>query len=1014
MFKLFVLGSVQKPDPAEIRKYLPSLEFFEKSSGVLTRIVKSKAEYPDLESLRLAVRANWQSWCLSGETVCQDVHELHAKSESLSQALVLANARNYEKLVASVEAIVETGIARALDPIPTAFATMTYWYSLNERHELVELARDIIKVAALCMHFDEIARSASSVDKVAFASDFIRKAKPAIGLSLPPTSRVNSFADSSPVPRAEPVIRNIEVFGLQEKIAQINAAIDELDAMHEEKFLNARHAPPTLAQIGQAGMQTAAIPSVHGADEALLDKKATLNTDQIARQVTAVQSAENALATAAANYKQGLLNSSELRLLSADTRKIITPFKEKQGAVNPRLVIDKLRARKKKLDDQLLATPFVIPRAESWMIAHGFMFNLNRSVFDEISCTPPPKPCHCDLLKALDAKHAGLPQLFVLGTGTAYRIDTKFKRYIRSELVHTEAIIAGSKRTSSFRLLNRTEDTTETFTSREEEQEQEATTDDRFKLEKEVAQETKTESEMNMGASLSASYGSVSLAANFGMSSSTATQSKEQQAQEIAQQKTSRALSRIRTKTEERKTSRRLSENERISGFELINEGPSKTAFYHAIDAEYTNQLVCIGTRMVVRVCMQEFMAPLLHMLMSEPENATQLSKPITPDQIPNPFKSSPSSTVLLEKFSDITIDNYESWLATFNITDAPLPPEEKIASAAVSVSTTTGKTEEDVRVLTGSIGITDGYTAIAGHIAINTFAWHHYAAFIVGNSYCSGYSSFNLNHTTAVPWAYIGADSCSGTILVRCKPGLSLMKSWQMKIYDLIWSKYRKELADYENSLQMAKVEAGIAIASRNPLQNEKLVREELMKMVLGATFPQFYYRGLNAMKFGYKCLGKDENSNPITTGAPIPEPDFLDAKAEAPWVTFMSKLYEFENMTFDLKPYFFANRAKWCSLRKLTDVDPRMEAALSAGYVTIDVPISLGMEDAFNHYVATGEIWNGQGMPVVGDAMYQALALEVMNGQNPERLPTENDPWTTVLPTSLVMVTDDAPPDL
>jgi hypothetical protein len=230
------------------------------------------------------------------------------------------------------------------------------------------------------------------------------------------------------------------------------------------------------------------------------------------------------------------------------------------------------------------------------------------------------------------------------------------------------------------------------------------------------------------------------------------------------------------------------------------------------------------------------------------------------------------------------------------------------------------------------------------------------------------------------------------------------------MKIFDLIWTKYRRELSDYENSLQMAKIEAGITMSGRNPRKNEILVREELMKMVLGATFPQFYYRGLNSMKFGYKCIGRDENGEPVTGGPPIPEPDFMDAKEEAPWVTFMSKLYEFENMTFDLKPYFFGNRAKWCTLRTLVDPDPRMEAAMSAGYVTIDVPVSLGMETAFMHYMATGQIWNGADMPIIGDPLYEALAIEIMNGQNPDGLPV-GKPWTTVLPTSLVMVSDDAP---
>lgn len=1011
MFKLFVVSSAQKPNKADLRKYLPSIELFGKSSGVLNEMAKATAIHSDLESLRAALRSHWQKWCLAGETICESEAELESRMPELFAAAGLYSDRNIDVFVAAVEKVHQARPPQVREAIPTLFATMAAWYSLNERHALVAQARDLIKVAALCVHLDELESSGATRGpdaKHAFAKDFMRKANPRINLKLPPTARPTSVGASAPSGRSEQVIPTSNVAALQAEIDQLSKAIDELESLTEAKILTARHQSPSLELMQPLGVvptasRTAArtAAGAQRAKETALDRAAAKRATELAQQ------------SAAASHQQNFLTPEELRTVSTAAAKLIGPFKDKQGSVNAHNAIAQLRANRKRKYDVLLSTPFEIVDTDHWMLAHGFLINVNKSVFDQITCEPPPKPCHCDLLRTLDAKHAGLPQLSILGIGTAYRIDTKFKRYVRGELVHSEPIVGGSVRTTTYRLLNRTDDSTETFTSREEEQEQEATTDDRFKLEKEIEQETKSEAEMNMGASMSASYGSVSVAANLGMTSSTATQSREKQAQEIAQQKTSRALSRIRTKTETRTISRRLSENERTSGFTLNNAGnPSRTAFYHAIDAEYTNQLVCIGSRTVVRVCMQEFMAPLLHMLMAAPENTTALSKPIAPNLIANPFLSNAQKSVYLTKFGDISPDNYASWLATFDITNAPPPPQEQTVSTQLGIAKAANIW--DYRSGGGSITVPSGYTAYRAILSALIWSWAPNMYFIVGNNYLGGYGVCDLNLTNTVPWSYSGVDAFAVDIVILCRPSADTVSAWQMKIYDLIWTAYRKKLSDYENSLQMAKVEAGIAISGRNPRQNEKIVREELMKMVLGATFPQFYYRGLNAMKFGYNCLGKDENGNAVTTGAPIPEPDFLDAKAEAPWVTFMSKLYEFENMTFDLKPYFFANRAKWGTLVKLTDADPRMEAALRSGYVVIDVPISLGMEQAFNHYLATGEIWNGQDMPVVGDELYEALALEVMNGQNPEGLPTDEPPWTTVLPTSLVMVSDDAPPDL
>ena len=116
---------------------------------------------------------------------------------------------------------------------------------------------------------------------------------------------------------------------------------------------------------------------------------------------------------------------------------------------------------------------------------------------------------------------------------------------------------------------------------------------------------------------------------------------------------------------------------------------------------------------------------------------------------------------------------------------------------------------------------------------------------------------------------------------------------------------------------------------------------------------------------------------------------------------------------MVFDFKPYFFGNRRKWCTLRKLTDVDPMFEKALNSGFVCIDIPVTFGMELAFFHYMQTGEIYNGNGMPLIGDPLYQAIALEIKDSESPDGVLVD-DPWPTIVPTSLVMIDDNAPPKL
>lgn len=998
MFNLFVLGSVQKPAKSIVDAYLPDINFFAAKSHFVATLVEAHASGADSAKIRKIATGYDDSPGKDKDAIYRSEAQLAGKYPLLERMLEAHHSGDVEALIAAFEAVKSKGRDALCGGAPALFASMTAGYVLNQRHAAVDRIVALIKMAAASLiMIDNPGKYAGAKAMAAFVREYMGKAIPRV--SVAPTVEPAAAFPLGPAPtdRDQPAPISVDHSQQFSALAEVHGAIGEIEQLLTMRTIEDRSAPPALSDFAR----------IHRPQEEVTSPAVGAK----ARKPPTAQSTEQAIKAdfekAIGAHARRTLRKDDIARMTPATRKLLQTIAGPKGEVQADEAIAKLRVSHQAISTSILDAPVRYDRYVDQVLVGGHVVQIDRNVFDAITCVERPKICHCKLLQDLDARHGSLPQLYVLGTGTSYRIDTTFSRYIRGELVHTEPVVGGSKRTMSFRLLNRTEDEVETFVSNEEEQEQEASSDERFRMEKEMEAETRSEVAMNMGASVTAGYGPVSLSANFGMSSSSATQSKEKQALETAQQKTSRAMSRIRKKTETRTLSKRISENERTSGFTLDNEDkPSFTAYFHAIDAEYSNQLVSIGTRMVVRVCMQEFMAPLLHCLMTEPEGQKFLKQPIAPDKIPNPLLNGK----ILKNFSDIKTDNYAMWLALFNISNAPPPPDNLTASAHAH-----GSPGASWNPGGGSIPVPDGYIAYYG---VCTLAWSggSYLEIILANTYLgtSG-GSCNLNLTGSVPWAYRGnaGDSFTLDIVIHCKPNDAKIAEWQMRIFDLIWTQYRRELSDYENSLQMAKIEAGISFSGRNPRKNEMFVREELMKMVLGATFPQFFYRGLNSMKFGYKCIGKDENGQPITVGPPIPEPDFLDAKAEAPWVTFMSKLYEFENMTFDLKPYFFGNRAKWCSLRKIADVDPRMEAALSAGYVTIDIPVALGMETAFMHYMATGQIWNGNGMPIIGDPLYEALAIEIMNGQNPAGLPV-GQPWKTVLPTSLVMVSDDAPADL
>jgi hypothetical protein len=242
---------------------------------------------------------------------------------------------------------------------------------------------------------------------------------------------------------------------------------------------------------------------------------------------------------------------------------------------------------------------------------------------------------------------------------------------------------------------------------------------------------------------------------------------------------------------------------------------------------------------------------------------------------------------------------------------------------------------------------------------------------------------------------------------VIVCVPTADEMKKWQFEIYDSIMQSYNKKKAEYDGQVNAA----GIALEGRNPLKNKMLIEQELQKFVLGAVYPPFYYSGFDSMKFGYKC---DDKGVPELGSLPVPEPDFKDANEELPWVTFFLQLFEWKNMTYKFLPYHFGNRRDWCVLRKIGDVDQFFENAITAGYVVVDIPVAPKMTQAFTHFYQTQQIWNGGNMPLYGDPMFQEIAIAIKEAETLGDGKLTGEPWTTVVPTSLVYVRDEVPADL
>lgn len=115
--------------------------------------------------------------------------------------------------------------------------------------------------------------------------------------------------------------------------------------------------------------------------------------------------------------------------------------------------------------------------------------------------------------------------------------------------------------------------------------------------------------------------------------------------------------------------------------------------------------------------------------------------------------------------------------------------------------------------------------------------------------------------------------------------------------------------------------------------------------------------------------------------------------------FVKFMEQAFEWENLSYNLYPYYWGSKQNWMNLYQSEDIDPLFRAFMQSGMARVVVTVRPGFEEAVQFYMATGKIWNGGEVPVIGDDLYLSIVDEM---KEPKGL-KQGKAWITRLPTAL-----------
>ena len=580
-----------------------------------------------------------------------------------------------------------------------------------------------------------------------------------------------------------------------------------------------------------------------------------------------------------------------------------------------------------------------------------------------------------------DVEPAGIMDLLL--------VKQQLKGYEGAEVSHIANILKGEKKDRVHR--SRLETETITLVEREVETttERSLETTDRFEIRRESERALQEETGVKGSASIKASYGpTVEFRASVEASWQRKSQEAERAASETARQVTQKASEKITERVLTRETRRITREIEEIDQHTFDNTAGSAhvSGVYQWVTKVYEAQVFNYGPRTIFDVLIPEPGALLLEAFRTRRSAALELEKPPSFDITP----------------SDLTEDNYETFVSLYEATDVTPPPEPFVTE---SYDFNTGGEDKDQEFTNSTrIQVPDGYQAIRATVGQVVAVWDDWRVSVVigqrSHQFRSGqpwvWSTALDEESGAVPFAMVTdrVGDVAIAVEVICEATDRAMDLWRAETHAKLIQAYRARLSDYEAKLAELEAEAPEEIVSGPSDRNRALMIDEIKRLAISTLTLQHY-----------------DKFDAIDSGSGnLPQINFKESMVEGPYVRFFEQAFEWENLSWVPYAYFWGRKSAWLDKIVIEDDDVEFEAFLKAGYLRVQIPVRPGFSEAVDHFRLFGEPWIGGSLPPISDETYLPIADELAErlGRPGDEIPV-GEPWEVRVPTSLVKLRPD-----
>jgi hypothetical protein len=584
-----------------------------------------------------------------------------------------------------------------------------------------------------------------------------------------------------------------------------------------------------------------------------------------------------------------------------------------------------------------------------------------------------------------------------LGIADYRKVEQEVCCYVPGEVSHIENIMAREYKSKDTKRTRRQE-TTDTFSSEtERENLTETTSTDRFEMNQEIASMTAQDQSVNASAGVHWGAGKAFGGnANASFANNTSSEESESQAITHAKELTERALDRVVQKVREERVSKVIEEYEESTSHGFDNRKGDKhiSGVYRWVDKVYRNKILNYGKRL-----MYEFMIP-------EPASFHELAIELSSgeDILVEPVDPRTATLVTMKDHEAVDEATYTHWAAIYNAEVNAMPEKNISVSKAYS--------EDNMAINTGrwandgyeSVEIPENYhaTAYKGYFTAEHGHYdqgvHPRADVVIGglshtlvtrgklavNGNFTGKKIINSLEFSVTSWD-VGAYAFNLT--VDCELNTEAEEAWQIETFNTIIEAYEERLAEYKEkyAAQQEKQKEAITI---NPGFYREIERTVLRKNCI-------------TYLLGHENIGQNMINNRESLTGITANYTNVALNNYAAQVKFFEQAFEWDIMSYNFYPFYWANKEKWGELYQVKNNDPLFRAFLQSGMARVIITVRPGFEEMVNWYMATGQIWNGGQVPTLDDEEFVSIVEEL---RNPESEVEET--WETRVPTSLTVI--------